>query len=52
VLPPPTWVEMGAFYRIFGCFELSTDLGYTTLLGELRLTTEGVLYAKLATPRC
>src|SRR5262249_44173479 len=29
-LPPPTCVEMGAFYRILGWFELSAAVGYTT----------------------
>src|SRR4029450_617426 len=31
-LPPPTCVEMGAFYQILGWFELSAAMGYTTPL--------------------
>ena len=29
-LPPPTCVEMGAFYRVLGAMELSAAVGYTT----------------------
>jgi alkylation response protein AidB-like acyl-CoA dehydrogenase len=29
-LPPSTWVEMRAFYRILGWLELSAAVGYTT----------------------
>jgi hypothetical protein len=29
-LPPPTWVEMEAFYPVLGWCELSAELLYTT----------------------
>src|SRR5215470_561754 len=29
-LPPPTWVEMGAFYQILGWLELSASARYAT----------------------
>src|SRR5262245_66163195 len=37
-LPPPTCVEMGAFYPILGVMELSAELLYTTFYRELSLS--------------
>jgi hypothetical protein len=33
-LPPPTCLEMGAFYPILGAMELSAELLYTTHRGD------------------
>src|SRR5262245_20234442 len=37
-LPPPTCLEMGAFYPILGVMELSAELLYTTFYRELSLS--------------
>jgi hypothetical protein len=31
-LPPPTGVEMGAFYPILGVMELTAEFGYTLVV--------------------
>src|SRR5437879_2995035 len=37
-LPPPTCLEMGAFYPILGAMELSAELLYTTRKVHIRCT--------------
>jgi hypothetical protein len=36
-LPPPTWVEMGAFYPVLGWCELSAELPYTTQRTDIHI---------------
>jgi hypothetical protein len=37
VLPPPTCLEMGAFYPVLGAMELTAELGYTTSESGVRI---------------